>query len=594
MEPIAVKACIWRTGVPFSAKEAFHGDDVRRFTIDSSAKFSDMISEVTRRFSLADRKVTLKFKDDEGELCTLTSDEELQEAVRIAASCKPPILRVQITVQVEAEELRKEQNETTGPAQEPRWAPQLISPGQAMLHAWSHFGPAAWGYKSYHHDAEEHEFLSGKGKGRGGMKGKGQGKGCQPPADAEEEEEMTTGVHRGGKCGGRGGGKFGKGFWGRGFGKPRGFGKGMQFEAPHSARFVADVTVQDGATVIPGTEFTKTWRLRNDGSLPWPETAGLVFVKGDILHQEPVVAVGAVEPGQEVEVSVVLTAPPVSGRFICYWRLSAHAEAERERCQPWLQTPFGQRVWAQIVVTNDGKCELTGEEDSMAGNIRSAVRSLPDPRALPEYLAHGVASTIEKLDESTGISTTVASSGAAVSEQMSKLPDPRALPEYLVHGVTSTIEKLDESTGISTTVASSGAAVSERISKCTRKIDETITGALSLSPKLDVQDAEPTPDEPAVEPAKADEELEQLRAQVDALEARVASAGPRAEQFELVAPMEPEPPTDMSESLMADIASVNELEVAQLKEMGFGDEAAIRAALEKSDGSVIAAVGLLS
>ena len=42
------------------------GDDVRRFTIDGSAKFAEMMVEVTKRFNLTEKNVMLKFKDDEG------------------------------------------------------------------------------------------------------------------------------------------------------------------------------------------------------------------------------------------------------------------------------------------------------------------------------------------------------------------------------------------------------------------------------------------------------------------------------------------------------------------------------------------------
>lgn len=49
------------------------------------------------------------------------------------------------------------------------------------------------------------------------------------------------------------------------------------------ARFVQDVTIFDGTELAPGTNFTKIWRLRNSGTLPWPVDTMLVHVGGDEL-----------------------------------------------------------------------------------------------------------------------------------------------------------------------------------------------------------------------------------------------------------------------------------------------------------------------
>ena len=39
--------------------------------------------------------------------------------------------------------------------------------------------------------------------------------------------------------------------------------------APFQASFVRDVNYPDGTYVVPGTSFTKTWRLRNVGTQAW-------------------------------------------------------------------------------------------------------------------------------------------------------------------------------------------------------------------------------------------------------------------------------------------------------------------------------------
>ena len=35
------------------------------------------------------------------------------------------------------------------------------------------------------------------------------------------------------------------------------------------AAFVADVTIADGSYIAPGSTFTKTWRIRNNGTTTW-------------------------------------------------------------------------------------------------------------------------------------------------------------------------------------------------------------------------------------------------------------------------------------------------------------------------------------
>ncbi len=45
--------------------------------------------------------------------------------------------------------------------------------------------------------------------------------------------------------------------------------------------FVQDVTIFYGTELAPGTQFTKIRRLRNSGSLAWPQQTQLVHVGGD-------------------------------------------------------------------------------------------------------------------------------------------------------------------------------------------------------------------------------------------------------------------------------------------------------------------------
>jgi hypothetical protein len=111
------------------------------------------------------------------------------------------------------------------------------------------------------------------------------------------------------------------------------------------ARFVRDMTMPDGSEVAPCSTFLKSWRVRNDGQRDWPEGCHLINAGGDnLLHskdEELRKPVPAVVAGEEVVLSVELRAPPVTGRYVGYFRL---------------QNPnggyFGQRLWADIRVND--------------------------------------------------------------------------------------------------------------------------------------------------------------------------------------------------------------------------------------------------
>ena len=49
------------------------------------------------------------------------------------------------------------------------------------------------------------------------------------------------------------------------------------------SRFVKDVTIFDGTELLPRTKFTKIWRMRNSGNLPWPQGTQLTHIGGDTL-----------------------------------------------------------------------------------------------------------------------------------------------------------------------------------------------------------------------------------------------------------------------------------------------------------------------
>jgi len=88
-------------------------------------------------------------------------------------------------------------------------------------------------------------------------------------------------------------------------------------------RFVKDVNIPDGTTFEPGEVFTKTWRIKNVGSCAWTSGYDIVFSGGDAMNAPSSVQItsGTVNPGQNVDVSVDMTAPASEGTYRGNWQL---------------------------------------------------------------------------------------------------------------------------------------------------------------------------------------------------------------------------------------------------------------------------------
>lgn len=85
--------------------------------------------------------------------------------------------------------------------------------------------------------------------------------------------------------------------------------------------FITDITIPDGTIISPGQSLVKTWRVRNTGTTTWDSGYQLVFVNGEKMGAPSAVTVPATSPGQEINLSINLTAPSTSGEHAGYWRL---------------------------------------------------------------------------------------------------------------------------------------------------------------------------------------------------------------------------------------------------------------------------------
>lgn len=88
------------------------------------------------------------------------------------------------------------------------------------------------------------------------------------------------------------------------------------------ASFISDVTIADGTVIPAGTQFVKTWRLRNEGTCTWSPDYAVVFDKGDAMGAPAAQKLGeSVSPGETVDVSVTMRAPGTPGSYRGDWKL---------------------------------------------------------------------------------------------------------------------------------------------------------------------------------------------------------------------------------------------------------------------------------
>jgi hypothetical protein len=88
------------------------------------------------------------------------------------------------------------------------------------------------------------------------------------------------------------------------------------------AEFVSDVTIPDGTIFAPGEEFTKTWRIKNNGTCAWTTEYAVIFDSENMMGAASSVFLsGNVSPGDTVDISVDMKAPATPGEYQGNWKL---------------------------------------------------------------------------------------------------------------------------------------------------------------------------------------------------------------------------------------------------------------------------------
>jgi len=87
-------------------------------------------------------------------------------------------------------------------------------------------------------------------------------------------------------------------------------------------RFVSDVTMPDHSSVTAGAQFVKTWRIQNSGTCAW--SGALTFVgTGDQMNGTSPMTLPTIDVGQNMDVSISLTAPTQPGAYQGTWQVRA-------------------------------------------------------------------------------------------------------------------------------------------------------------------------------------------------------------------------------------------------------------------------------
>jgi hypothetical protein len=108
----------------------------------------------------------------------------------------------------------------------------------------------------------------------------------------------------------------------------------------YSMAFMSDVTIPDNTAVKPGQNFTKTWKVVNNGTCAWEAGFKFAFVGGDAMSGATYTLPSAVAVNATLDISIAMTAPTnKTGAVRGNWRMSTAAGQF-----------FGDEVYVIVVV----------------------------------------------------------------------------------------------------------------------------------------------------------------------------------------------------------------------------------------------------
>ena len=110
-------------------------------------------------------------------------------------------------------------------------------------------------------------------------------------------------------------------------------------------KYIADVTIPDGYVAAPGEVMNKTWTVQNLGPCTWTQDYKLIFGWGgqgtNWNTAQPVNLSKVVAQGENIDISVSLSAPSAKGEYVAVFKLQN---------DKGINFPPGQQLTIDIVV----------------------------------------------------------------------------------------------------------------------------------------------------------------------------------------------------------------------------------------------------
>ncbi|MEZ4673959.1 MAG: NBR1-Ig-like domain-containing protein [Caldilineaceae bacterium] len=159
-------------------------------------------------------------------------------------------------------------------------------------------------------------------------------------------------------------------------------------------KWIADLNLDDKnmsapPILIPGQDFSKGWRLQNDGTCAWTADFALTYASGNRIEAAmggSNVKVGkVVEPGEQIDLNVSLRAPQTYGVFQGFWRM--HDDQNQA---------FGEVIWVGIQVPDPNPPTPTAPPVAVATPIpqQPSAPINPNLRADTAYISANQCTTL--------------------------------------------------------------------------------------------------------------------------------------------------------------------------------------------------------
>jgi hypothetical protein len=363
--------------------KVFFGNDTHRLVFSNGVKFDDLVGKIGSRLSKDKSALVLKYEDQEQDRITLTCDEDVHDALKVAQEMKSTSLKVYVSLKNDASDKddafvllhnNVEENKEVSPIpNKPVSFEDLNNDFQRMLGEKLKVAAAAQEVKIEESPrsplvvesvpapvfeearspvVEEKSEVDSSSLVHAGVSCDGCKKSpivgvrfkciecfnfdlcaaCEAsgahPADhpmlkiklpRDKETEQMFAAGRRGCRKGMGLGRCSRSF----------------------AKFVEDVSIPDRSDCAPGESRNKIWRLQNVGPNDWPAGIKAVCISGEevVDASSREIVLPAIKAGETFEVSAKINVPKVSGRYVANFKLVNHAGEK-----------FGPKVWVDFYV----------------------------------------------------------------------------------------------------------------------------------------------------------------------------------------------------------------------------------------------------